>query len=168
MAYFSELDSSNTVIRTIVVSDENVAYPKDPAAEQWCKENIPNDPTISLVNGVYPGVAWKQTFLNSNNRAIDRGRYAGPGTIYDPEQDLFLPKKPFASAILDPITFEYSPPVPFPSVDDRGNYLPLALLTEDMLIIGWREENLRWEGYRLTNLTEIKYWDVDSNTWKIA
>lgn len=76
--YFAELDSSNTVIRVVTAPEDIVSSPNDPAGETWCSNNIPNDPDIPLVDGAYPGVAWKQTYKTAFDAAT-RWNYAGIG-----------------------------------------------------------------------------------------
>ena len=86
--YFAELDSSNTVIRVVTAPEDIVSSPNDPAGETWCSNNIPNDPDIPLVDGAYPGVAWKQTYKTAFD-AVTRWNYATVGGTYDPTNDAF-------------------------------------------------------------------------------
>lgn len=55
------------------------------------------------------GGTWVQTFKNGT-----RGQFAGTGFSYDPVLDVFIPPQPYQSWTLDPLTFEWVPPVPMP------------------------------------------------------
>jgi len=67
--YFAELNSNNEVIRVVTAPEDIVSSPNDSAGETWCSDNIPNDLDIPLVDGAYPGVAWKQTYKNAFDAA---------------------------------------------------------------------------------------------------
>ena len=94
--YFAELDSDNNVIRVITTPEDIVSSPNDPAGETWCSNNISDDPDIPLVDGAYPGVAWKQTYKTAFDAAT-RWNYAATGGTYDPVNDAFIHGKQFDS-----------------------------------------------------------------------
>jgi len=162
--YFAELDSDNNVIRVITTPEDIVSSPNDPAGETWCSNNIPDDPDIPLVDGAYPGVAWKQTYKNASNAAT-RWNYACTGGTYDSTNDAFINGKEFNSYTLNS-NFKWESPVAFPSVDDLGNSLPRGSFNSDNLLILWDEPNLRWIGQREVDGVEvIKIWNPDNSTW---
>ena len=162
MIYFAELDSNNKVIRVIVGNEESISYPKDPAGEEYCSKNIPNDPTIKLVNGKYPGVKWKQTFDDN----FTRGNYASIGDLYDEEKDVFITQQPFPSFILNNL-YKWEPPIGFPIVDDLGNTLPRGALYPDSLSIFWSEPDLTWKGQRIVDGQVVnKKWNYTNSTWE--
>jgi hypothetical protein len=147
--YFAELDSSNTVIRVVTAPEDIVSSPNDPAGETWCSNNIPNDPDIPLVDGAYPGVAWKQTYKTAFDAAT-RWNYAGIGGTYDPANDAFIPEQVYAS------------------VDDLGNTLPRDAFYPENLIIDWNENLSKWIGQRMVDdVLVTKEWNPDSSTWSI-
>ena len=78
MAHFAEIDSTNTVLRVIVVADEHEAN-----GAEWCHNLL--------------GGTWIQT--SYNNRI--RKQYAGIGFTYDAVKDQFVAPQPFASWTLD-------------------------------------------------------------------
>ena len=78
MAHFAEIDSTNTVLRVIVVADENEAN-----GAEWCHNLL--------------GGAWVQTSYNGRIRK----QYAGIGYTYDAVKDQFVAPQPFASWSLD-------------------------------------------------------------------
>ena len=92
MAHFAELDSNNTVLRVIVVSDDNEAE-----GENYCHDLL--------------GGNWKQTSYNNNIRK----NFAGIGFTYDTAKDAFIPPQPYVSWTLDETTCQWKPPVDYPS-----------------------------------------------------
>ena len=78
MAHFAEIDSTNTVLRVIVVADEHEAN-----GAEWCSDLL--------------GGTWVQT--SYNNRI--RKQYAGIGYTYDETADEFVLPQPHASWSLD-------------------------------------------------------------------
>lgn len=76
MAHFAELDNTNTVLRVIVVSDDD------------CKDQDGNENEAigALFCHRLLGGRWVQTSYN----ARIRGQYAGIGDIYDPVADEFV------------------------------------------------------------------------------
>lgn len=115
MAHFAEIGLNNTVIRVIVVSNED------------CKDQHGNESEIigaKFCNNLFGGV-WLQTSYNGNMRK----NYAGAGYTYDSERDAFIPPKPFASWTLDNTTCVWFAPTPYPT--DGKMYL-------------WNEETTAW------------------------
>jgi hypothetical protein len=80
MAYFAELDDTNTVLRVISVSNDVCGEPTltFPDTEAAGRAFIAN--TLKL------GGVWKQTSFNANFR----GSYAGIGFTYDAVNDVFV------------------------------------------------------------------------------
>lgn len=78
---------------------------------------------------------WIQTSYNTRgNRHFYggiplRGNYAGPGFIYDKENDVFYEPRPFDSWTLNTSTWTWDPPVPIP--DNTKRYY-------------WDEATLSW------------------------
>lgn len=90
MAHFAEIDSTNTVLRVIVVADEHEAN-----GAEWCHNLL--------------GGTWVQT--SYNNRI--RKQYAGIGFTYDADADVFVAPQPFASWTLDS-NHDWQAPTPKP------------------------------------------------------
>ena len=119
MAHFAELNSSNEVLRVIVVSNTDVdANGGDlhADAETFVTTIVPHSTG---------GVAWKQTSYNDNFRK----QYAGKGYTYDSSKNKFISPKPFASWSLD-------------SNDDWQAPVTLPTVTE---ISSWNETDTQWE-----------------------
>lgn len=105
MAHFAEIDSSNKVLRVLVVSD---------ADQHRGQEFLAND--LSL------GGTWIQTSYNTRGGIHILGgtpfrkNYAGIGYTYDPQRDAFIPPKPanMLSFVIDEETCLWIPPIPYP------------------------------------------------------
>ena len=119
MAHFAELNSSNEVLRVIVVSNTDVdANGGDLHAD-----------AETFVTTIVPystgGVAWKQTSYNDNFRK----QYAGKGYTYDSSKNKFIRPQPYPSWSLDS-SDDWQAPVDKP--DDGKMYI-------------WNETDTQWE-----------------------
>jgi len=103
MAHFAELDENNTVIRVIVVANKDCGDLDFPDSEPIGQAFI----AALGLNGV-----WKQTSYNNNFRQF----YAGIGSVYFVEEDMFTSPKPFPSWTLDS-NKEWQAPVSKPDED---------------------------------------------------
>jgi hypothetical protein len=114
MAHFARLDENNTVIAVVVVSNADMV--DDNGAEI---ESL----GIAVCESVIGPGPWVQTSYNGNFRR----QYAGIGSIYDADADVFIRPKPFSSWVLND-QYDWQAPVPQP----EGDY-------------AWNEETLSWE-----------------------
>lgn len=118
MAHFAELNEYNTVLRVIVVHnnellDEN-GIESEAKGIQFCKDHYGQD------------TKWIQTSYNNNFRNC----YAGAGYWYDKDKDVFIPKKPFLSWVLNEETYNWEPPIPMPN--------------DTTMIHLWDEQEQKW------------------------
>ena len=100
MAHYAKLGANNKVIGVHVVNDSdclNADGIEDEEVGRQFLERLHNWPL------------WKKTSYNTqsnkhssgdDSKAL-RGNYAGIGYIYDDDNDLFLPKKPHSSWVLN-------------------------------------------------------------------
>ena len=119
MAHFAELNSSNEVLRVIVVSNDDVdgnGGDLHADAETFVTTIVPYGTG---------GVAWKQTSYNNNFRK----QYAGKGYTYDSSKNKFISPKPYASWSLD-ASDDWQAPVNKP--DDGKMYI-------------WNETDQQWD-----------------------
>ena len=119
MAHFAELNSSNEVLRVIVVSNDDVdANGGDlhADAETFVTTIVPHSTG---------GVAWKQCSYNNNFRK----QYVGKGATYDASKDIFIAAKPYDSWTLNSSS-DWQAPVNKP--DDGKMY-------------NWNETDRQWE-----------------------
>ena len=119
MAHFAELNSSNEVLRVIVVSNEDVnanGGDQHADAETFVTTIVPHGTG---------GDSWKQTSYNDNFRK----QYAGIGYTYDASKNKFIEPKPYTSWSLNS-SDDWEAPTNKP--DDGKLYY-------------WNETNTRWE-----------------------
>ena len=119
MAHFAELNSSNEVLRVIVVSNEDVnanGGDQHADAETFVTTIVPHSTG---------GVVWKQTSYNDNFRK----QYAGIGYTYDASKNKFIEPKPYTSWSLNS-SDDWEAPTAYP--DDGKLYY-------------WNETNTQWE-----------------------
>jgi hypothetical protein len=108
MAHFAEINDENTVLRVLVVPNE---------------EEHRGEEFLSVDLGL--GGKWVQTSFNSTIRKT----YAGVGYVYNPELDIFLPPKPYPSWALNKVIGEWVAPKPRPVITENQ----AALWNEDTL-----------------------------------
>lgn len=101
MAHFAEIGLNNTVMRVIVVSNEE------------CKDQYGNESeTIGakFCHDLLSGL-WLQTSYNGSMRK----NFAGIGYTYDSTRDAFIAPKPFASWVLNETTCKWDAPIAYPT-----------------------------------------------------
>jgi len=102
MAHFAELDNNKTVLRVIVVGNDD------------CKDADGNESEavgVAFCENLLGG-RWVQTSYNHNIRK----QYAGIGFTYDADADVFVAPQPFPSWTLDE-NHDWQAPVPRPEGD---------------------------------------------------
>ena len=117
MATFAKIGLNNKVIE--VQSLVNEVLHDSNGVEQ---ENI----GIDFLTKLTGWSIWVQTSYNGNFRK----NHAGIGYTYDEDRDAFIPKKPFASWILNETTCLWESPVALPDTENRYN---------------WNEINQNWD-----------------------
>ena len=142
MAHFAELNSSNEVLRVIVISNDDVdANGGDQHADA---ETF----VASIVPYSTGGSAWKQTSYNNNFRK----QYAGIGYSYDSSKNKFIAPQPYASWSLDS-SDDWKAPVTYPSVTE---------IDSNFVLIVWDEDNQKWTG----TADSTNYdWDASGLAW---
>ena len=113
MAHFAEIGLNNTVMRVIVVNNEE------------CKDQFGNESEIigaKFCNNLFGGV-WLQTSYNGNMRK----NYAGIGYTYDSTRDAFIPPRPYTSWLLNEETCLWNSPTPYPNDGNQYQWDELTL-----------------------------------------
>ena len=117
MAHFAKLDENNIVTEVLVVNNEVLL--KTDGTESEYKGKV-------FLNGLFGNANWVQTSYNGSFRK----NFAGIGWIYDQELDAFLPPRPGNSWTLNLETYDWDPPIPYPT--DGQPY-------------DWNEETQTWD-----------------------
>ena len=148
MAHFAELNSSNEVLRVVVISNDDVdANGGDQHADA---ETF----VASIVPHSTGGTAWKQTSYNDNFRK----QYAGIGYTYDASKDKFISPKPYPSWSLDS-NDDWQAPVAYPTVTE---------ISSNFVLVSWDEDNQKWLGATHTGdpiVTTNYEWDATNLQW---
>jgi len=112
MAHFAKLGIGNIILTVEVVSND-IATTEQAG--------------VDFLNNLHGSRdVWKQTSYNNNIRK----NFAGVGYSYDQTRDAFIPKKPFASWILNETTCLWEAPIALPDTENRYN---------------WNETNQTWD-----------------------
>jgi len=142
MAHFAELNSSNEVLRVIVISNDDVESnggELSSDAETFVASIVPHSED---------GTSWKQTSYNNNFRK----QYAGIGHTYDANKDKFILPQPYPSWSLDS-NDDWQSPVTYPTVTE---------IDSEPVLITWDEDNQKWTG----KVDSTNYdWDATNLQW---
>ena len=103
MAHFAQLDENNRVLQVIVVSNDDCGRGDFPESEPV---------GIGFLESLGLFGVWKQTSYHSNFR----GYFAGIGSFYISEADVFTHPQPYPSWVLDS-NYDWQPPVAKPDQD---------------------------------------------------
>ena len=127
MAHFAELNSTNEVLRVVVISNDDVEANGGELSSE--AETF----VASIVPHSEDGTAWKQTSYNNTFRANLADCQGG---VYRPAEDVFVPAKPslYPSWVLDTDVWRYLPPLEYP-----GSSRPNGA-SEDVWTCIWNEE----------------------------
>jgi len=102
MAHFAEIDENNTVLRVIVIDNNDITDINGNESEEigaaFCKKLFGADTN------------WKQTSYNKTFRT----HFAGSGFLYNEELDSFIPPQPFPSWTLNTDTCNWESPLSEP------------------------------------------------------
>ena len=106
MAHFAKLDANDIVEQVIVINNDVILNDNNEEVEQlgidFCKSLYGQDTN------------WVQTSYNNNFRK----QYAGIGSKYDRDNNVFVSPQPYPSWSLDE-SFDWQPPSPYP---EDGQY----------------------------------------------
>ena len=120
MAHFAEIDNNNIVTKVIVIHNNELLVD---GVESETKG-------IDFCESLYNHRDWVQTSYNGNIRY----NFAGPGFLWDSENEAFYPPQPYPSWSLDE-NFKWQAPIPYPNDDN---------------VYEWDEENGEWKVREIT------------------
>ena len=108
MAHYAKLGINSKVISVEVVADADCQNANGVEDEEVGRQ---------FLERIHSWPLWKKTSYNTqggkhkNGGTPLRGNYAGIGYIYDEDNDLFLPKKPYASWVLNVAEARWQSPI---------------------------------------------------------
>ena len=110
MIHFAKLGSNNKVIQVLTLDNANMLN-----ADNQEDESV-GQAYLELHNN-WPAQMWIQTSYNTvaNQHKLDgtpfRGNYAGIGFTWDEDNNIFWPKKPYASWVKNTTTANWQSPI---------------------------------------------------------
>ena len=179
MAHFAELDNNNKVLRVVVVDDNEVGENGSLQGEQYCQNLFGGNwkqTSYSTKEGVhytFSGEAPdRTTTVSTDQTKAFRKNFASIGWNYDPIGDGFYPDKDTTigmddSWTLNPTTFMWDPPVPYPAYP--GIYTEENGEEKNLYPFVWNTVNWRWESTVNAILhsgdSRKFYWDTNNLNW---
>tara|TARA_Y100000592_G_scaffold92378_1_gene154012 strand:- start:224 stop:646 length:423 start_codon:yes stop_codon:yes gene_type:complete len=135
MAHYAKLGINSKVIAVQVVNDKDCQNSDGIEDEEVGRQ---------FLEQIHHWPLWKKTSYNTagnkhssgDNSKAFRGNYAGIGMIYDEDNDMFLPKKPYASWVLNTAEARWQSPI--------GDAPELTGDEETTHIYEWDEANGSW------------------------
>ena len=112
MAHFAKLGSNSKVIQVLTLNNGdmlNADGVEDESVGQQYLERHNNWPAQMWIQTSYNTSAGKHK-SGDDSKAL-RGNYAGIGHIWDEDNNLFYPKKPYASWVLNTTTASWHSPI---------------------------------------------------------
>ena len=135
MAHYAKLGINSKVIGVHVVDNKDILNADGIEDEEVGRQYLER---------IHGWPLWKKTSYNTrgnkhisgDNSKAFRGNYAGIGYIYDEDNDMFLPKKPFSSWILNTSEARWESPV--------GDAPELSEAARTTHSYDWDEANGSW------------------------
>ena len=112
MAHFAKLGANGKVIQVLTMDNDKMknadGVEDEAVGQQWLE-----------THNNWPAQMWIQTSYNTSRNKHSsgddskafRGNYAGIGFIWDEDNNIFLPKKPYASCVKDLTTASWKSPI---------------------------------------------------------
>ena len=145
MAHFAKLGSNGKVIQVLTLDNKdmlNADGVEDESVGQQYLERHNN----------WPAQMWIQTSYNTSgnthnsgdNSKAFRGNYAGIGYTWDEDNQIFWPKKPYASCVKDTTTAQWKSPIgDAPELTDEQQSQNTAENLECHYV--WNEAGQTWD-----------------------
>ena len=136
MAHYAKLGANNKVIAVHVVNDSDCLNGDGVEDEEVGRQ---------FLERIHHWPLWKKTSYNTtgnthksgdNSKAL-RGNYAGIGMTYDEDNDIFMPKKPFTSWVLNTSEARWMSPV--------GDAPTISAEEKETHRYDWNEDNQSWD-----------------------
>ena len=112
MAHFAKISDTSQVLTVNVVNDSDILNAdgvEDESVGQAYLEKHNNWPAQMWIQTSYN--TFEGTHNSGDNSKALRGNYAGIGYIWDEDNNLFYPKKPYASWVLNTTTASWHSPI---------------------------------------------------------
>ena len=113
MAHFAKINDNNEVLSVLYIDNEKIQNSEGVETESIGQQYL-------QTHNNWPAEKWIQTSYNTeNNTRRDggvpfRGNYAGIGSIWDPENNMFFGEKPFTSWVKNISNASWEAPIAKP------------------------------------------------------
>ena len=145
MAHFAKIGMNSKVIQVLTLDD------KDMLNADGVEDEGVGQQYLELHNN-WPAQMWIQTSYNTSqnthnsgdNSKAFRGNYAGIGYIWDEDNQIFWPKKPYASWVKDTTTATWKSPIgDAPALTDEQQSQNEA--GTNLWVYDWNEDGQSWD-----------------------
>ena len=145
MAHFAKLGANGKVIQVLTLDN------KDMLNADGVEDETVGQQYLELHNN-WPAQMWIQTSYNTSqnthnsgdNSKAFRGNYAGIGYIWDEDNQIFWPKKPYASWVKDTTTATWKSPIgDAPALTDEQQSQNEA--GTNLWVYNWNEDGQSWD-----------------------
>jgi len=145
MAHFAKLGSNSRVIQVLTLNNSDMLN------SEGVEDELVGQQYLEKHNN-WPAQMWIQTSYNTGNgkhKSGDdskafRGNYAGIGMTWDEDNNIFYPKKPYASWILNTTDAQWHSPIG-DAPDDITDEEKEAFVNHQTLPYEWNEADQSWD-----------------------
>lgn len=143
MAHFAKISEQNEVLNVLAVDDKDTKNDNNQEIESIGQSYLET-------HNNWPAHLWIKTSYNTlqNTHRLGgtpfRGNYAGIGYIWDPENNIFLPPKPFPSWVKNIEEARWQSPIGDPPQLTEEQYNQYSSGTHDWNYL-WNEESQTWD-----------------------
>ena len=145
MAHFAKLGANGKVIQVLTLDNKdmlNADGVEDESVGQQYLERHNNWPAQMWIQTSYNTSA--NTHNSGDNSKAFRGNYAGIGYIWDEDNQIFWPKKPYASWVKDTTTATWKSPIgDAPALTDEQHSQNEA--GTNLWVYDWNEDGQSWD-----------------------
>ena len=145
MAHFAKLGANGKVIQVLTMDNDKMlnadGVEDETVGQQWL-ETHNNWPAQMWIQTSYNTI--RNTHNSGDNSKAFRGNYAGPGFTWDEDNQIFWPKKPYASWVKNTTTASWDSPIgDAPALTAEQQSQNDA--DTHMWYYKWNEDNQSWD-----------------------
>ena len=156
MAHFAKIGMNGKVIQVLTMDNEEMKDDQgneiEAKGQEWLERHN-NWPAQMWIQTSYNTIG--NTHKSGDNSKAFRGNYAGIGYEWDEDNNIFWPKKPYASWVKDTTTAQWKAPIDKPELtaeQKEQNKTPEGTDAEGKPLNAthaweyvWNEENQSWD-----------------------
>ena len=145
MAHFAKLGANGKVIQVLTMDNDKMlnadGVEDETVGQQWL-ETHNNCPAQMWIQTSYNTMS--NTHNSGDNSKAFRGNYAGIGYEWDEDNNIFWPKKPYASWVKDTTTAQWKSPIGDPPAFTAEQQSQNEADTHRWSYV-WNEANQSWD-----------------------